>query len=113
MNVEDSQPVITLLTDYGTTDEFVGVLHGVIARICPEARVIDLAHGVPRQDVRAGATVLAHSLPYMPVGVHVPLKHAPFTQISPLQQSTFVAQRVLTVPQVEQVPLKHAPSRQT
>jgi S-adenosyl-L-methionine hydrolase (adenosine-forming) len=71
VNVEDSQPVITLLTDYGTTDEFVGVLHGVIARICPAARVIDLAHGVPRQDVRVGATVLAHSLPYMPMGVHV------------------------------------------
>jgi S-adenosyl-L-methionine hydrolase (adenosine-forming) len=62
---------ITLLTDYGLTDEFVGVLHGVIARICPDARVIDLSHGVPRQDVQAGAAVLLHALGYMPVGVHV------------------------------------------
>jgi hypothetical protein len=65
------RPVITLLTDYGLTDEFVGVLHGVIAGICPDAHVIDISHGVPRQDVRAGAAVLLHSLRYMPVGVHV------------------------------------------
>ncbi len=64
-------PVVTLLTDYGLVDEFVGVLHGVIARICPDARVIDLSHGVPPQDVAAGAAMLAHALPYLPVGVHV------------------------------------------
>lgn len=66
-----ARPVLTLLTDYGTADEFVGVLHGVIARICPDAHVIDLSHGVPPQDVRAGATLLSRSLAYMPVGVHV------------------------------------------
>jgi S-adenosylmethionine hydrolase len=66
-----TRPVITLLTDYGVADEFVGVLHGVIARICPEAHVIDLAHGVPPQDIATGAAVLLHSLAYMPVGVHV------------------------------------------
>ena len=65
------RPVITLLTDYGTADEFVGVLRGVIARICPDAHVIDLSHGVPPQDIRAGAMLLSHSLGYMPVGVHV------------------------------------------
>jgi S-adenosyl-L-methionine hydrolase (adenosine-forming) len=42
---------ITFLSDYGLGDEFVGVVHGVIAGICPQARVIDLGHGVPRQDV--------------------------------------------------------------
>lgn len=66
-----ARPVITLLTDYGVADEFAGVLHGVIARICPEANVIDLSHGVPPQDVRAGAAMLRHALPYMPIGVHV------------------------------------------
>lgn len=71
MSVARQHPVVTLLTDYGLADEFVGVLHGVIARICPDARVIDLSHGVPPQDVRAGAALLLHSLPYMPVGVHV------------------------------------------
>ena len=71
MSASSRRPVITLLTDYGTTDEFVGVLHGVIAMICPDARVIDLTHGIGRHDIRGGATVLAQSLPYLPVGVHV------------------------------------------
>jgi S-adenosylmethionine hydrolase len=62
---------ITLLSDYGLSDEFVGVIHGVIAGICPDARVIDLSHGVPRQDVRAGAAMLARALPYVPAGVHL------------------------------------------
>ena len=64
-------PVVTLLTDYGLADEFVGVCHGVIARICPQARLIDLTHGIPRHDVRTGALVLAQSLRYLPVGVHI------------------------------------------
>jgi hypothetical protein len=51
--------------------------------------------------------------PPPPVGVQVPLKHAPFTQIRPEQQSVFIAQRASAVPHVEQVPVKHAPSRQT
>jgi S-adenosyl-L-methionine hydrolase (adenosine-forming) len=62
-------PVITFLSDYGLTDDFVGVCHGVIARICPGARVIDLAHGVPRGNVRAGALILRSTLRYVPAGV--------------------------------------------
>ncbi len=62
---------ITFLSDYGLTDEFVGIVHGVIAGICPDARVIDLTHGVPRQDVLGGARVLARALPYVPAGVHL------------------------------------------
>jgi S-adenosylmethionine hydrolase len=64
-------PVITFLSDYGLQDDFVGVCHGVMAMLCPRARVIDLTHGIPRQDVRAGAIVLAASLPYTPPGVHL------------------------------------------
>jgi hypothetical protein len=64
-------PVITFLTDYGLADAFVGVCHGVIARACPSAHVIDLTHGVPRGDVRAGALILSGALPYLPVGVHL------------------------------------------
>jgi S-adenosyl-L-methionine hydrolase (adenosine-forming) len=64
-------PVITFLSDYGHYDEFVGVCHGVIARRCPTARVIDLTHLVPSHDVRAGAILLRAALPYMPVGVHL------------------------------------------
>jgi S-adenosyl-L-methionine hydrolase (adenosine-forming) len=62
---------ITFLSDYGLADEFVGVVHGVIARLAPEARVIDLGHGIPRQDVRAGALALERALPFMPAGVHL------------------------------------------
>jgi S-adenosylmethionine hydrolase len=63
--------VITFLSDYGTEDEFVGVCHGVIARACPQARVIDLSHGIARHDVRAGALALRAALPFTPAGVHL------------------------------------------
>ncbi|MBV9424533.1 MAG: SAM-dependent chlorinase/fluorinase [Solirubrobacterales bacterium] len=64
-------PVITFLSDYGLEDEFVGVCHGVIATICPEARVIDISHGIARHDVRTGAVILRAALAYMPLGVHL------------------------------------------
>ncbi len=57
---------IVFLSDYGLADEFVGVCHGVIAAIAPDARVIDLTHHVPRHDVRRGATILARAAPFMP-----------------------------------------------
>ena len=63
--------IVTLLTDYGAEDEFVGVLHGVIARVCPGCRIVDLTHGVPRHAVRHAAVVLRNALPYAPAGVHV------------------------------------------
>src|ERR671939_1055083 len=63
--------VITFLSDYGHDDDFVGVCHGVIARIAPDARVIDVTHGIPRHDVRSGALVLRRALPYLPPGVHL------------------------------------------
>jgi S-adenosylmethionine hydrolase len=64
-------PAITFLSDYGLEDDFVGVCHGVIAGICPDARIIDITHGVSRHDIRAGAVILRGALPYMPVGVHL------------------------------------------
>ncbi len=63
--------LVTFLSDYGLADEFVGVVHGVLARLAPAARVLDLGHGVPPQDVRAGARMLARALPYVPAGVHL------------------------------------------
>ena len=63
--------LVTLLTDYGVEDDFVGVCHAVIAGIAPAARVVDLSHGIPRHDVRTGAIVLRRSLPFAPAGVHV------------------------------------------
>jgi S-adenosylmethionine hydrolase len=62
---------ITFLSDYGLADEFVGVVHAVIARIAPESRVIDIGHGIGRHDALGGAVVLARSLPYAPAGVHL------------------------------------------
>ena len=63
--------IVTLLTDYGRDDDFVGVCHGVIRRIHPEAQIVDITHGLRRYPVRQGALVLRNTLPYMPVGVHV------------------------------------------
>ena len=62
---------VTFLSDYGTADEFVGVVHAVIARIAPDARVIDIAHGIPRHAVLQGALALARTLPFAPAGVHL------------------------------------------
>ena len=63
--------IVTLLTDYGRDDDFVGVCHGVIRSIEPDARIVDITHGIPRYGVRQGAIVLRNTLPYMPVGVHM------------------------------------------
>jgi S-adenosylmethionine hydrolase len=63
--------VVTFLSDYGLDDDFVGVCHGVIARIAPGVRVIDVTHGIARHDVRAGALVLRRALAFMPAGVHL------------------------------------------
>jgi S-adenosylmethionine hydrolase len=65
------RPVISFLSDYGLMDGFAGICHGVIAQICPDARVIDVSHGVPRHDVLAGALILRSALPYLPSGVHL------------------------------------------
>jgi S-adenosylmethionine hydrolase len=63
-----SQP-ISFLSDFGRTDEFVGVVHGVVARIAPDVRVIDIGHDFPRGDVRAAALALLRAVQYMPQGV--------------------------------------------
>jgi S-adenosyl-L-methionine hydrolase (adenosine-forming) len=63
--------IVTLLTDYGRGDDFVGVCHGVIRQIHQDADIVDITHGIERYAVRQGALVLRNTLPYMPVGVHV------------------------------------------
>jgi hypothetical protein len=63
--------IITFLSDYGLSDAFVGVCHGVILSACPSVVLIDVTHGVPRGDVRAGALILSGALPYLPAGVHL------------------------------------------
>jgi S-adenosyl-L-methionine hydrolase (adenosine-forming) len=68
--VAEGRP-ITFLSDYGADDEFAGVCRAVITQIAPEAPLIDLTHGIARQDVRAGAIALANALPFCPPGVHL------------------------------------------
>ncbi|WP_327005733.1 SAM-dependent chlorinase/fluorinase [Dactylosporangium sp. NBC_01737] len=62
---------ISFTTDYGLEDGFVAACHGVIARLAPEARVIDVTHLVPPGDVTRGAHVLAQTVPSLPRGVHL------------------------------------------
>jgi S-adenosylmethionine hydrolase len=70
MNVP--RPVITLLTDFGTDDTYVGQMKGVIARLCPEATMIDLTHTVRPQGVEEGAFLLESAIEAFPEGtVHL------------------------------------------
>ncbi len=62
---------VSLLTDYGLVDEFVGVVKAVIRDIAPHAHMIDLTHQVPAFDVRAGSLALARCISYVPSGVIV------------------------------------------
>jgi S-adenosyl-L-methionine hydrolase (adenosine-forming) len=62
---------ITFLSDFGLQDDFVGTCHGVIARIAPDATIIDITHGIEPQATLEGALVLANTVPYMPEGVHL------------------------------------------
>jgi S-adenosyl-L-methionine hydrolase (adenosine-forming) len=62
---------ISFTSDYGLEDHFVGVCHGVMARVAPAARVIDVSHAVPAQDVGRGALVLAQAVAYLPRAVHL------------------------------------------
>jgi S-adenosylmethionine hydrolase len=60
---------ISFLTDYGTADEFVGVVKSVVRDIAPDTTVIDLTHEIPPFDVRAGSLALARCIGYVPSGV--------------------------------------------
>ncbi len=67
-----SNPIITLTTDYGTSDHLVGVLKGVILRILPTATVVDINHHVVPFDVLDGALTIGSAYPYFPARtVHV------------------------------------------
>ena len=64
--------VITLLTDFGLQDGYVGVMKGVIWKIAPQAQIADLTHEIPPQDVFEGALTLARCVPFFPAGsVHI------------------------------------------
>ena len=60
---------VSLLTDYGLSDEFVGVVKCVITDAAPHVRITDITHGIPAFDVRAGSLALARAVPYVPEGI--------------------------------------------
>jgi S-adenosyl-L-methionine hydrolase (adenosine-forming) len=62
---------ISFMSDFGHDDEFVGVVHGVIARIAPEVRVIDVGHEFTQGDIRSGGLALMRAIQYLPQGVAV------------------------------------------
>ena len=67
-----SAPIVTLLTDFGSADSFVGVMKGVILGIAPNVVLVDLTHAVPPQQVVVGALQLRSAVPYFPPGtIHV------------------------------------------
>jgi S-adenosylmethionine hydrolase len=64
--------IVTLTTDFGFHDGYAGAMKGVILSLAPAATVVDLTHGVPPQDVAAGAVALAQAAPLFPAGtIHV------------------------------------------
>ena len=71
MPAVEKRGVVTFLSDYGLEDEFVGVCHGVMLRIGPQLRIVDIHHNILRQDIRHGAIVLQQSVKYMPDAVHL------------------------------------------
>src|SRR5262245_59519083 len=62
---------ITFLSDFGLKDDFVGTCHGVMKRIAPDAQIIDITHGIPPTSILQGALVLANTIGFMPIGVHL------------------------------------------
>nr|WP_321466837.1 SAM-dependent chlorinase/fluorinase [uncultured Desulfobulbus sp.] len=70
--MEQASPIITLTTDFGLRDTYVGQMKGALLQGCPSATLVDLTHAIPSWDVLAAALTLHTSYPYFPVGtVHL------------------------------------------
>ena len=66
---DEAIPVVTFLSDLGTTDETVGVCRAIITSLEPTARIIDLTHDLLPYDVKAGALALVRAVQYLPAGI--------------------------------------------
>ena len=72
MSADLRSKVLTLTSDFGTQDHYVGAMKGVIARIAPDVRVVDITHHVPSYNIYEGAYAIAQSYAFFPEGtVHV------------------------------------------
>ena len=66
------RPIITLTTDFGIADHYVGAMKGVINCICPDAKIVDITHEIAPFSVYAGAYAISQAAPYFPAGaIHV------------------------------------------
>ncbi len=63
--------IISLLTDFGEEDGWVASCKGQILKTAPEARFLDISHNISSFNIKKGALVLASTLPYLPVGIHL------------------------------------------
>lgn len=63
--------LVTFTSDFGLDDAYVAICKGVLARFAPRATVVDVSHGVPPQDIRRAAAVLARAVPWFPPAVHL------------------------------------------
>jgi S-adenosylmethionine hydrolase len=64
--------IITLTTDFGERDPYVGMMKGVILSINPKARIVDITHGITPGSILEGGTIIKQAYPYFPSGtVHV------------------------------------------
>ena len=61
-------PIITLMTDFGTSDHYVGVMKGVILSVNPQAQIVDITHAIPPQDVHGAAFLIDSAYRYFPTG---------------------------------------------
>ena len=64
--------IITLMTDFGTSDHYVGVMKGVMLNINPQAQIVDITHAIPPQDIYSAAFLIDSAYRYFPTGtIHV------------------------------------------
>ena len=68
MAAKRTAPLITLTTDFGLRDPYVGQVKGVILGLCPGVSLVDLSHDIPPQEVDRAGLVIACSVPYFPPG---------------------------------------------
>lgn len=61
-----TKPILTLTTDFGLSDHFVGTMKGVILGICPQAQIVDISHGVTPYEIGEGAYLIAQAYRYFP-----------------------------------------------
>jgi S-adenosylmethionine hydrolase len=68
MKTRHAAPVVTLTTDFGLEDAYVGIMKGVILGISPNVQIVDLTHNIPPQSIMAAAITLAAAVDYFPDG---------------------------------------------